>query len=136
MSAFSVYTENKILDHILMTAAWTMPTASYLALFTSDAGLEDNVEGSQTEVSGGSYVRLDASTSFPAAAGGTVTNSVAELIFSTATADWGQVTHFAVMDAATSGNVLMWGPLTGGGREIKIGDSPRFLLSTLTLSVD
>ena len=135
MSAFSTYTSNKVLDHILKTSVWAAPSACYVALFSSDAGLDSNVEGSQTEASGGSYARVDASTSFPAAAAGSVTNSVAELVFPTATADWGTMTHWALMDASTSGNVLMWGALTGGGREVLTGDGPRFLLSSFTLNV-
>lgn len=135
MSAFSTYTSDKILDHILKTAVWSAPTNCYIGLFSSDAGLDDNVEGNQTEASGGSYARMDASTSFPASANGSVTNSVAEIIFPTATADWGAMTHWALLDASTSGNVLMWGALTGGGRTVQTGDGPRFLLNSFTLNV-
>ncbi len=135
MSAFSTYSSDKILDHILKTSVWAAPASSYVGLFTSDAGLDDNVEGSQTEVSGGSYTRMDASTSFPASSAGTVINTVAEIIFPTATAAWGTVTHWALLDAATSGNVLMWGALGGGGRDVQTGDGPRFLLSSFTLNV-
>jgi len=135
MSAFSVYTSNKILDHILKTSVWTAPSACYVALFSSDGGLDSNTAGSQTEASGGSYARIVATTSFAAASAGSTTNSVAELIFPTATADWGSVTHWALMDASTAGNVLMWGALSGGGREVKSGDGPRFLLNSFTLNV-
>lgn len=135
MSAFSTYSADKILDHLLTTAAWTVPTNCYVGLFTSDAGLNDNNESAQTEVSGGAYARQDTSGTFASASGGTVTNSAGEIVFPTATTDWGIVSHFALFDAATSGNVLMWGPFSSGSREILTGDGPRFLTSSLTLNV-
>jgi len=135
MSAFSVYSANKAIDHILKTASWTAPEYCYFALFTSSTGLEENDSSSWTEVSDGAYARVDASTSFASASSGSSTNSVAEMIFPTATAAWGDVTHGALMDAATGGNVLVWGPLTDGGRTINTGDGPRFLLSACTFSV-
>jgi hypothetical protein len=58
MSAASDYTENKLLDHVLTSTSYASPNATlYLALFTSDGGLENDTEGSQTEISGNAYVR-------------------------------------------------------------------------------
>ena len=77
------YAENKVLDHILGTASFTMPTV-HLALWIgnpTDAG------SGGAEVSGASYARQAAS--FSASSGGGSTNS-ALLTFPTATTDWGR----------------------------------------------
>lgn len=134
MSAFSTYSANKVLDHMLKVATWTAPTNAYVGLFTSDAGLDSNTSGSWTEVSGGAYARVDASAAYGSASAGSTANT-AELSFPTATAPWGDVTHWALLDAATAGNVLFWSALTGGGRTVQTGDGPRFAIGDLTLNV-
>lgn len=73
----------------------------YLALYISNPD-EDN---SGTEVSGGSYVRQIASFNSPA--NGIVTND-SLITFPTATSDWGDITHFAIFDAETGGNMLVY----------------------------
>jgi hypothetical protein len=100
MAEFSDFMENKIIDHMLRNQAYTPPATVYLALFTtptSDAG-------GGTEVSGGSYARQAVTLS--AASGGASENS-ADITFPQATADWGTITHVALMDALTGGNMLM-----------------------------
>ena len=64
MSALSDYAENKILDHTLGTAAWTMPATVYLGL--SVASIGDDASG--TELSGNGYARQ--SISFASASSG------------------------------------------------------------------
>lgn len=118
MSAFSDYAENELLDHVLGTGSFSMPSV-YVGLFTSSGGLESNTSGSWTEVSGGSYARQSAS--FDAASGGAASND-ADIEFPEATASWGTITHFALMDAATNGNVLMWAALTAD-KTIGSGDT-------------
>lgn len=66
-------------------------------------------EGGLVEPSSGSYART--AISFGAASSRRVTQS-ADVEFPTATAEWGWVTHYAVMDALTSGNMLAYGRLT------------------------
>src|SRR4051812_38892794 len=104
--SFSDYTENKVLDHICGKAAFAMPTP-YLALFTvapSDAG-------GGTEVVGGSYARKQTSAAdWAFASGGAITN-VNTLSFVTATGNWGIIVAGALMDAPTTGNMLISGPL-------------------------
>lgn len=111
MAEFSDYEENKIIDHMLRAVAYTPPTV-YVALFTAVTGLESNAP--TAEVSGGAYARQAAGLS--AASGGASANA-AEIAFPTATADWGIVTHVALVDHPTNVNwgtdvnVLMWSPL-------------------------
>jgi len=100
MAEFSDYLENKIIDHMLRNQSYTPPTTVYLALFTTAT----TDAGGGTEVSGGAYARQAATLA--AASGGASENS-AEITFPQATADWGTITHVALMDAATGGNMLM-----------------------------
>lgn len=114
MSAMSDYLENEILDHILGTGAYTMPTTVYVGLSTGSFG-DDN---SGTELTGNGYSRQ--SISFGAAASGTASNDAA-VEFSAATGSWGTVSHFGLFDAASSGNLLIHGALTAS-KVIDTGD--------------
>ena len=98
----SNYLENKFLDHILGTTAYTMPTTVYVGLATASFG-EGNTG---TELSGSGYTRKSAT--FNAAASGTTDNSAA-IEFPAATASWGDVSHFGIFDASTGGNFLIHG---------------------------
>jgi hypothetical protein len=109
MSALSAYLENKIADHLLGAVAFTAPTTVYLALYTS----APSETGGGTEVSGGSYARVaitNNAVNWPNAVAGVKSNGVA-IVFPTATAGWGAVTHWALFDAATGGNLLFFGAL-------------------------
>lgn len=123
--ALSNYAENKLLDHILGTAAFTMPTQVYVALFTADNGLESGVLTG--EVSGGSYARV--AVDFSAASGG-VANPTATVTFPQATGSWGTVTHVALMDAPSGGNVLLHGPLTQA-KSVTAGQTAKFVAADL-----
>lgn len=105
MSAMSDYLENEILDHILGTGAYTMPTTVYVGLSTGSFG-DDN---SGTELTGNNYARVSAT--FTAAASGTTSNSAA-IEFAAATGSWGSVSHFGIFDAASAGNLLIHGAFT------------------------
>lgn len=60
------------------------------------------------EPGGGSYARE--AITFGAAASRRVTQS-GNVAFDTATAEWGWITHWALMDASTSGNVMAFGKM-------------------------
>lgn len=100
MAEFTDYAENKILN-LMRNVAWTEFPA-YLALFTTAT----NDAGGGTEVSGGSYARQLVGLSEATGTGGTTSNA-ADIVFPTATADWGTITHCALMDAGTVGNMIM-----------------------------
>jgi len=101
----SDYLENEILDHILGTGAYTMPTTVYVGLSTGSFG-DDN---SGTELTGNNYARVAAT--FSAAASGTTSNSAA-IEFAAATGSWGSVSHFGIFDASSAGNLLIHGAFT------------------------
>jgi hypothetical protein len=105
MSSLSDYLENEILDHILGTGAYTMPTAVYVGLSTGSF----NDDNSGTELTGSNYARVAAT--FSAASSGTTSNSAA-IEFNAATGSWGLVSHFGIFDAASSGNLLIHGAFT------------------------
>lgn len=120
MSQLSNYAEKKLLDHLLGKAAYTMPTTVYLALFTADPG---EAGGLTAEVTAGGYARLAITSLMTAtdAATGTSTSTGA-ITIGPATAGWGTITHVAIMDAATAGNTLLYGPLASA-KTIASGDS-------------
>ena len=105
MAAFSTYLANALGNESLRATAWTAPATVYLALHTADP----TVAGTGTEVTGGSYARQ--SVAFDALALG-VTANTALITFPTSTANWGTVTHWAIRDALTGGNMLYFGALT------------------------
>jgi hypothetical protein len=128
MAEFTDFMENKIIDHMLRNQAYTPPATVYVALFTtapSDAG-------GGTEVSGGSYARQP--VALAAASGGASENS-ADITFPTATANWGTITHLALMDALTGGNMLMHSPLDES-KTINNGDTFKINAGALDVTVD
>ena len=129
MAEFSTYLENKIIDHLLRNQSFTPPATVYVALFTADNGLEGGtITG---EVSGGSYARQ--SVTLSAASDGESSNT-ADITFPTATADWGTVTHVALMDAATAGNVLMHSALDAS-KAVNNGDTFKINAGDLDIAV-
>lgn len=129
MSAASDYLENKVLDHVIGGTAYTAPATVYVGLWTADDGLESGTLTS--EVSGGSYARQ--SITFAAASGGS-SSSNATVTFPTATANWGTITHVALMDASTAGNVLFHGAVTTS-KTIESGDTFQISAGNLTISL-
>ena len=128
MAEFSNYLENKILDHVLKNVSYTSPTTVYVGLFTSDP----TDAGTGTEVSGGSYARQALSVT-TASAG--ITTSSADINFPQATANWGTISHIGILDALTSGNLLMHTPLTTS-KTIENGDILKISSGNLTVTLD
>lgn len=145
MAALSDYAENKFIDLLVRGQTFTPPATTYVGLLTaapSDAG-------GGTEVTGGSYARVAVTSSLAnwagtQAAGSTVassgtggtTSNNGSITFPAPTANWGVVTHFAVYDAATAGNLLFWAALTTA-KTINNGDAaPSFAAAALTFQAD
>lgn len=133
MSALSDYLENAILNHILRNTAMAAPGANvYLALST--AATTD--AGSVTEPSGNGYARKACPTAstFGAPSGGVVSNTAEVAFAAAAGGNWGTITHVAVMDASSGGNMLWHGPLTAS-KVINDGDVFRFPAAALQISL-
>jgi hypothetical protein len=133
MSAASNYLENKVLDHVLTATSYSAPSTRYLALFTGSAGsnLEAGTLTDEVSTSGTAYIRK-AVTFAAASSGQSATN--ATVTFDAATASWGTITHVAVMDAETSGNVLFYGAVTTS-KTIDSGDTFQVTSGNLTISL-
>lgn len=130
MSSFSNYTENLLLNWLLTTNSATRPTAWYVGLFTaapSDAG-------GGTEVSGNAYARVATGTISVSGTDTTATNSAAIEFAAASGGNWGTVTHAAIFDASTSGNMLAWAALTTS-RTINDGDVFRIPAGSLTVTL-
>lgn len=93
--ALTTYAQNKLADHVLGHASYTMPT-TYAALFT----VMPTLAGGGTEVTGGGYARQALSTS--AASGGVSTSNTA-LTWSVPACT---IVGIGIYDASTSGNLL------------------------------
>jgi len=128
MSDLSNYAENAIINHVFRNSALTSPTTVYVALFTA---VSDAEAGTGTEVTGGSYART--AVTFGAPSNGVSTNST--VTFPTATASWGTVTHFAVFDAATSGNALTAIKALSASKAVGDGDTASFASAALSLTL-
>jgi hypothetical protein len=128
MGSFSNYTELKVLDHALKTAAFTQPTGLYIALSTTT--IADDGSG-MTEPAVGAYARVACNT-WNAASSRSVANT-GTISFPEASAAWGTITYFAVMDAATGGNMIAYGALSAS-KTIAFGDNASFQSGAITVS--
>ena len=143
MSAASNYLENKILDHVLKFgngsltvgtgSGYAPPATLYLALYTASPG-EAGSHTNEVSTSGTAYAR-QAVTFASAASGASATN--ATVTFHTATANFGTITHVAVVDNDTegAGNVLFYGAVTTS-KTIETGDTFQVSSGNLTISLD
>lgn len=131
MSSFSDYTENLVLTWLLTNGSATRPTAWYVGLFT--AAPSDT--GGGTEVTGSAYARVATGTiGVSGTSPTTATNSAAIEFAAASGGNWGTVTHAAIFDASTSGNMLAWAELTTS-RTINDGDVFRIPASSLTITL-
>ena len=121
--------ENELIDGTLRQLTYTAPSGVWISLYTTNP----NDDGSGTEVTGGSYARVDATGDFAAPSGGATSNSV-DLTFPQATASWGTVTHFGIHDASSGGNLLYHGALTVS-KTVDNGDIFSFPVGTLTVTL-
>lgn len=129
MGSFSNYLENKLLDHAFRNTSYTPAAALYVALSTANpqedgAGLAEPV--------GNGYARVQAT--FSAAAAGQMSNS-GQVQYPQATGSWGTITHFAVIDAASGGNMLAHGQLTSS-LTVQSGNAPLFDVGDIVVTLD
>lgn len=106
MGSISDYLENELLDHIFETGAYVVPTI-YIALSTADP-TEDG--SGIAEPVGNNYARK-AHAAWNAAALRAITND-GEITFNMSSGAWGTISHYAIFDDLTAGNMLAYGSLT------------------------
>lgn len=129
--SFSNYLENELLDHFLMQGDYTSPSNVYVALSTTDP-TEDGT-GITEPADGYSRVSTGAAD-WEAAASGSISNAN-DITFSEATGSWGDISHFALFDASTGGNMLAYSALNST-KTVSSGDTPVFSAGDLTVSLD
>jgi hypothetical protein len=132
MGSFSDHWENEILDHVFKTGAYTAPTNIYIALCKSTVADDDTGSTLPTEVSGGAYARIVCNTWDAASAGATENTQVES--YAQATADWGTVTHFALCDHSSTGNMLCHGAL-GTAKNVQSGDTAKFATGDIDVTL-
>ena len=128
MADLSTYMEDRIIN-FMRNVAITGEAAVYVGLFTADGGLESGTL--DNEVAGGSYARELAGLS--AAADGVSANA-GDISFTTATAEWGLITHAALIDALTAGNVIMHSALAAS-KQVDSGDTFKILAGELDVTI-
>jgi hypothetical protein len=126
-NSFSDYLENKVLAHVFGGSAYSAPATIYVGLFTADPG----ESGSSNEVSGNGYLRQ--SMAFTVSGSAAANTSAVE--FPTASGSWGTITHTALYDASTSGNMLAVGQLTAS-KSIGTNDVFRFNAGDFDITLD
>lgn len=155
MAAMTDFLENKLIDFLFRgqalgitgatAAAGTGPATLHVGILTANP----SDTGGGTEVTGGSYARVAVSSSLVNWAGtqaaastvassgntGTTSNNGA-ITFPAPTANWGVVTGLAVFDAASGGNMLIWGALAAN-KTVNNGDAaPAFSAAALSFQID
>jgi hypothetical protein len=124
--AFTAYTDQNLLNHLLGPTAFTKPAATYVALFVGDP----SSGGTEVSTSGSAYVRKSASFTVTS---GAATNSAA-IEWSPATSAWGSISWVAIYDASTSGNQLVTAQLTSA-KTIGVGDVLRIPINDLDVTL-
>ena len=131
--SFGNYLEEAVMKHCFKGTALSQATNLYVALFTTNP--DEDASGS--EVSGYDYARVnhnswdfdgqqtgayqvsnDGVVTFPAANGG----------------NWGTVTHFAIFDASTAGNMYAYGELDTS-KAVNDGDTAEFADEALKVTL-
>jgi len=129
MAALSDHAENLVLNWLMTSGTATRPTAWYVALYTA----APNDAGGGTELTGNGYSRQTVAFDTASGTGGTTSNSGA-VTFTAAGGDWGTITHMAIHDAASAGNLLWHGALSAS-KTITDGDSLEFAIGNIDLTI-
>lgn len=137
MSSASTYLANNVLDATLRGVTYPLPSKVYISLHTADPTPAGGSEVSTAAWP--SYVRKDAAdggaiaTGFSAAAGGETKNAKQILFPGMDGESAVTVTHWAIYDAATAGNMLVFAPLDTP-RTLQPGDVFVFDTNSLTVT--
>lgn len=133
----SDYLEVKIADHCLRTASFTKPSNIYIALCTA-ATSDASTGATITEPTTGGYTRQgpvgpsDAAWNRASSTNGLCSNASA-IAFTASGGNFGTITHLAIVDASTNGNILFHGALTSS-KTINDGETLSFPIGSLTVT--
>ena len=122
----SYYLDNLFINAGLRNTAFVPAPVVFLALYT----VSPTAAGGGTEVTGGGYGRQPIVFTPPANG---VASNVSDIVFPIATADWGTVTSYGILDASSGGNLLYFANLSAP-RSILVNDQAKFPASQLVAS--
>ena len=114
----STYLNDNFINVGLRNIAFVSPTNVYCALYTVSPG----VAGGGTAVAGGGYGRQTVTCDAPTSG---QTSNDADINFPVATAGYGTINSFGLLDASSGGNLLYFGNL-GTPRVVLTNDQVRF----------
>lgn len=124
MSGVSDSVENDLLDHVLSTTPWTMPTAIYVSIHDADPGEDGSNEIASTTRQG--------DTAFNAAANGATSNTSAVTFTSMPSCT---VSHVGLWDAASSGTYIAGG-LVAPSKVVSPGATLIFDAGDINITID
>lgn len=136
MANMSDYLEVELRKHIFRTGSFTKPTNLYICLCT--AAPSDSSTGSTiTEPSGNGYARAllapgDSNWTGASSTSG-LTDNAAAITYTASGGSWGTVTHFAICDASSAGNMLFHGSLTAS-KSVADGDALVFPVGSIDVT--
>jgi hypothetical protein len=133
--SFSHYLEADIINHYLIGNASSVAFPAgglYVALFTT----APTDSGGGVEVAGNGYTRMQAVWNSPTSNGinsGSYTDPTVNITFPVASASWGTIVAVGLFDAATAGNLWIYGNLAaaktiGSGDQFVLSNSTQFLV--------
>lgn len=134
-TGLSNYAANGFLDRMFRNQAFTV-SANYVGLTTA-APSDSSTGSSITEVTGGSYARVEiaeaggTNPTWEAVSGGAVQNEEA-ITFPTASASWGTITNMVICDASSAGNLLWYGDITD--QAVGSGSTVSFAIGAIDIS--
>lgn len=117
----SNYLRGKVTDHVLRNIAYAPPPVVYVSLHTSDPTVNATAG---TEISASWYARQSVSYAAQVTAGQTSNN--ATITYPGVQTSAVTVTHFAIWDSATLGNMLEFAPLSAA-KTFSVTDVPSWL---------
>jgi hypothetical protein len=124
--AFTSYTDNALLGHLLGSTTYTKPSALYVALFVGNP----SSGGTEISTSGSAYARLSATFTIASA----VATNTAAIEWAAATSAWGSITWVAIYDAVSGGNQLVTAQLASA-KTIGSGDVLRIPTGQLSVTL-
>lgn len=135
MSATS-YFENLVLDAILGSSRGAdIPATVYVGLYTSNP--DEGGTGDEVLTAGTGYARVSVANTddnWPDASSGVKVNAT-KIQFPLVVSSWGDISHFGIFDAATAGNLLVYGEITSPVSP-EVGNAPFFSPFTLAVTCD
>lgn len=127
---FSDYLNNALLSHVFGSTPYTKPANLYVGLMTT----RGSGSSSGTEIVGNGYARQSIVFAQDEEPLGSIDNASAVAFPPASGGPWGTITDFAVFDAITGGNMLVYGTLVEA-KLIKTGDRIEFLAGALVITL-